>query len=70
LAAKGLPTEYRGGEGISSVVIDPNTPDVIYVSQYYSAEDRHPLYRTKDGGLSRREGGYEMSFFAHPRRDP
>jgi len=53
VAAKGLPTEYERWEGISSLVIDPTNPDVLYASQAYDhSTDRHPLYRSTDGGVS------------------
>ena len=52
-ADKGL-VGYRGGESISSVVVHPATPDVLYASRTSSSnsKDRHALYRSTDGGTS------------------
>jgi photosystem II stability/assembly factor-like uncharacterized protein len=53
IATKGLPTQYWDrGASISSVVIDPTAPDALYVSQSYRYDDRQPLYRSMDGGMS------------------
>ena len=52
-ADSGLPGA-KGPESISSVVVHPATPDVLYsIRRYFSnSTDRHALYRSTDGGAS------------------